>query len=137
MTEYEMLDVIGQHTDTMISLLQWWVGITLGILVSVHVIGKDLNGYIASLLIAVYVAFTGLISVMASAHQYRQQLLIDDLGQLLEQGVPVGKMVQATIDNGGPPQILAILGMIGFWGLFLSTVVYITYCYRKTKQADG
>ena len=114
MTEYKMLDVIGQHTDTMISLLQWWVGITLGILVSVHVIGKDLNGYITSLLIAVYISFTGVISVMASAHRYRQQLLVDDLGQLLDRDVPVGKMVQATVETGGPPQYLAILGMIGF-----------------------
>ena len=135
MTEYELLDVIGQHTDTMISLLQWWVGITLGILVSVHVIGKDLNGYIASLLIAVYISFTAVISFMSSAHKVRQQLLIDDLGQLHEQGSPLGLMAQSTIENRGPSPLVEIFGMVGFWGLFFSTAAYIIYCHRKAKQA--
>jgi hypothetical protein len=137
MTEYEFLDVIGQHTDTMISLLQWWVGITLGILVSVHVIGKDLNGYIASLLTAVFVSFTAVISFISNAHKVRQQLLIDDLAQLQEQGTPLGQMARSAIENSGPSPLVEIFGIIGFWGLFLSTVAYITYCYRKAKQADG
>ena len=90
MTEYELIDVVGQHTETMLSLLQWWVGITLGILVSTHVIGKELNGYIASLLIALYVCFTTVISMMASAHRLRQELLLEGFVNLAEQGERLG-----------------------------------------------
>ena len=133
MTEYELIDILVQHTDTMISLLQWWVGITLGILVSVHVIGKDLNGYIASLLIALYISFTALISIMASAHAGRQQLLIVQLGELQNQGMQVGEFSRNAIDTGGPSQFVAIFGAVGFFGLFLCTIGYVVYCYRKAR----
>ena len=136
MTEYETIDVIVQHTDTMISLLQWWVGITLGILVAIHVIGKDLNGYIASLLIAVYVAFTGVISVMLGAHRDRQKLLIGDLEQLQEQGVPLGKMAQSVAESGGPPPFVATFAAVAYWGLFISTIAYTIYRYRKAKLSE-
>jgi hypothetical protein len=136
MTEYELIDILVHHTDTAVSLLQWWAGITLGILVGVHVIGKDLNGYITSLLIILYIAFTALISVMSSAHAERQQLLIRDLEQLQEQGITVSIFTQNAIESGGPPSHVAILGAIGFWGLFLCAIGYVTYCYRKAKQTD-
>ena len=136
MTEYELIDILVQHTDTAISLLQWWVGITLGILVSVHVIGKDLNGYIASLLIFLYIAFTALISIMSSSHADRQLLLITELGHLQQQGEPVGAFAEHAIDTGGPSQFIAIFGAIGFWGLLLCTIGYVVYCYRKAKQTN-
>jgi len=136
MTEYELLDVIGQHTDIMLSLLQWWAGITLGMLVGVHVIGRDLNGYIACLLIAIYIAFTGMISVMASAHRDRQLLLISDLEQLQEQGIPIGKMAQHVAESGGPPPLVAMFALIAYWGLIISTIAYTIYCYRKAKRAE-
>ena len=135
MTEYELLDLIGQNTDTMISLLQWWVGITVGILVGTHVIGKDLNSYIASLLIAVYVAFTGVITLITGVHRERQSLLIIDLAELQEQGLQIGNMAQGSIGSSGPSPLLSIFAAAGIWGLFLSTVVYIVYRYRKADQA--
>jgi hypothetical protein len=134
MTEYELIDIMVQHTDTAISLLQWWVGITLGILVSVHVIGKDLNGYITSLLIFLYIAFTGLISIMSSAHADRQLLLIAELRHMQQQGEPVGAFAKNAIDTGGPSQFVAIFGALSFWGLLLCSIGYIVYCYHKAKQ---
>ena len=113
MTEYELLDVIGQHTDTMLSLLQWWAGITLGLLVGVHVIGKELNAYMAALLIALYSAFTVVISLMANAHRHRQGLLIEDLGQLLEQGAALGRMSLVAIETQGPSPVVAITAGVG------------------------
>jgi hypothetical protein len=135
MTEYELADILAQHTETVISLLQWWAGITLGLLVGVHVIGKDLNGYIASLLIALYITFTALISAMASAHQERMRLLISDLGKLQEEGVAVSLFSQHTIDIGGPPPYVVIFGAVGFYGLLLCAIGYVLYCYRKAKKA--
>jgi hypothetical protein len=135
MTEYEIVSVLGQHTDTMISLLQWWVGITLAILVGVHVIGRDLNGYIASLLIGLYVAFTAAISTMQSAHLERMLLLNNDLGQLQKAGEPLSEFAQALTPGGGPTIIVKISATLGFWGLFASTIVYVVYRYRKVKQA--
>lgn len=134
MTEYELIDVVGQHTETMLSLLQWWVGITLGILVSTHVINKELNGYIASLLIALYVCFTAVISMMASAHRLRQELLLEGFADLAEQGEGLGKMSQWVIETGGPSQVIAASAGIAFWGLFLSTISYVIYRYRKVKR---
>jgi hypothetical protein len=133
MTEYELLDILGEHTNTVISLLQWWVGITLGILVAVHVIGKGLNGYIVSILITLYIAFTAMISVMMNAHDERQRLLVSDLEQLQEQGVPIGKMAQYIVESGGPPPFVEIFATVGYWGLIISTIVYTIYCFRKAK----
>ena len=136
MTEYEVISVLGQHTDTMISLLQWWAGITLGILVGIHLIGKDLNGYIVSLLIGLYVAFTATISAIEAAHVGRMRLLMVDLGKLQEQGVQLSAMGQILTPGGGPTAVVEISASLGFWGLFLSTIAYIIYRYRRAKQAD-
>ena len=136
MTEYELIDILTQHTQTAVSLLQWWAGITLGLLVGVHVIGKDLNGYVASLLVALYVTFTAMISVMSSAHDERMRLLIAGLEQLQEQGVNVSIFSQHTIGIGGPPPHVAVFGAIGFFGLFFSSIGYVLYCYRKAKLSE-
>jgi hypothetical protein len=136
MTEYEILSLLGQHTDTMISLLQWWAGITLGLLVGVHLIGKDLNGYISSLLICLYVVFTITISTLENAHLGRMYLLNADLRNLQEQGMQLSEMAQSLTPDGGPPAVVAISAGLGFWGLFLSTITYVIYCYRKAKQTD-
>jgi hypothetical protein len=136
MSEYELIDILVQHTGTTISLLQWWAGITLGLLVGVHVIGKDLNGYIASLLIAIYIAFTAMISAMASAHDERMRLLIADLKKMHGEGVTISQFSQHTIDMGGPPEHVLILGAAGFYGLLVCAVGYVLYCYRQAKKAD-
>ena len=136
MTEFEIVSVLGQHTDIMISLLQWWAGITLGILVGVHVIGKDLNGYIAGLLVGLYVVFTVTISALESAHLARMLLLNSDLERLQSQGVALTEMAQTLTTAGGPPTVVVYSAAFGFWGLFLSTIAYVVYCYRKARQAN-
>jgi hypothetical protein len=136
MTEYEIVSVLGQHADTQISLLQWWAGITLGILVGVHLIGKDLNGYIASLLTGLYVAFTATISSMLVAHFDRMLLLNADLAQLQEAGKQLSEFAQALTPGGGPTTLVRISAACGFYGLFVSTIIYVIYCYRKAKRAE-
>ena len=135
MTEYEVLDILSQHVNTTISLLQWWVGITVGILVGVHVIGKELNGYLACLLISIFSAFTTMIGFMAAAHRDRIDLLAADLEHITEQGGSIGEMSKYVIESAGPPTGVAMFAMFAFWGLIISTIAYTIYCYRKAKQA--
>jgi hypothetical protein len=136
MTEYEILDVLQGQVDTMVSLLQWWAGITLGLLVGVHVIGKELNVYMTSLLIALYIAFTAAISFIESAHGERMKLLTASLGRLQDQGVSLTDMSVAVIHDGGPPAVVTIFTAIGFWGLFVATIGYVIYRFRKASNAD-
>ena len=136
MTEYEFLDVLSGQIDTMLSLLQWWAGITLGLLVGVHVVGKELNGYMTSLLVALYVAFTAAISFIETAHGERMKLLIVSLGRLRDQNVSLSDMSLAIVEGGGPPTVVIIFAGVGFWGLFLGTIGYVIYRYRKARKAD-
>ena len=46
MSEYELMSLARDHISFMMLLLQRWAGITLGVLVAVHVIGSDLKGQI-------------------------------------------------------------------------------------------
>jgi hypothetical protein len=71
MTEYEIVSLLREHVAFMVSVLQWWVGITLGILVAVHVVGEELNGFIVSILIVLYAAFTAMLSGILASHSER------------------------------------------------------------------
>ena len=136
MTEYELLDVLQGQVDAMMSLMQWWAAMTLGLLIGVHVIGKELNVYMTGLLIALYVAFTAFINLIESAHGTRMQLLIASLGRLQDQGESLSDMSKAIIDGGGPPAVVTIFAAVGFFGLFVATIGYVIYRYRKASHAD-
>jgi hypothetical protein len=139
MTEYEIVSLLREHVGFIVSVLQWWVGITLGILVAVHVIGEELNGFITSILIALYSGFTAMLSGIMTSHGERADQIVVDLSILREQGVEVSTTVALILDQqeGAPPPLVVALGAICFWGLFTSTIAYVIYRYRKIKGPNS
>jgi hypothetical protein len=137
MTEYEIVSLLREHVAFMVSVLQWWVGITLGILVAVHVVGEELNGFIVSILIVLYAAFTAMLSGILASHSERADQIVVDLRILREQGMEVSQTVTMILDQqgGAPPPLVVTLGTICFWGLFLSTIAYVIHRYIKIKRA--
>ena len=136
MSEYELISLFREHISFMMSLLQWWAGITLGVLVAVHVIGTELNGYIASLLSAVYSGFTFFVSAIEASQGERLSEIIIDFSNLQERGVELSTGTLVMLEARSPPALQIILGTICFWGLFLSTIAYIIFCYRKNKKPE-
>ena len=136
MTEFEIISLLREHVGFMVSLLQWWVGITLGVLVAVHVIGEELKGFIASILIALYAGFTAMLSLMLGSHAERADQFAVDLSNLREQGVEVSSTVVLIVDSqgGAPHPVILMIAPFCFWGLFLSTICYIIYRYWQNRQ---
>jgi hypothetical protein len=85
MSEYEIISLLREHIAFMVSVLQWWVGITLGVLVAVHVIGDELNGFIAGILTIIYAVFTGMVTTIIGSHRERADQMVVDLEILREQ----------------------------------------------------
>jgi hypothetical protein len=134
MSEYELISLLREHVSFMIQFLQWWVGITVAILIGVHVIGRALNGYIASLLGLLYTAFTLMVTQIEKRHSERIEVIVTDLEKLVSAETPVSETTQHMLAGGGPSTQTILLGLICFWGFFISTVAYVIYCYRNVKR---
>jgi hypothetical protein len=134
MSEYELMSLAREHIAFMMSVLQWWAGITLGVLVAVHVIGSGLNGYIASILAVFYSCFTVFVSTIETAQGRSISEVIQDFDKLQQQGVELSTTTLVMLQEREPAILQVILGVVCFWGLFLSTIAYIIYCYRINKQ---
>jgi hypothetical protein len=131
MSEYELISLLREHVSFMMTTLQWWVGITLGILIAVQVVGNALNGYITSLLIALYTAFTMMVTQLENRHVERINVIVADLANL----PGPSETTQLILTGGGPSTWTIALGAICFWGFFASTVAYVIYCYRNAKRS--
>ena len=136
MSEYELISLLREHVSFMITILQWWAGLTLGILIAVQVMGNKLNGYIASFLIALHTAFTLMVMQVENRHSERIEVMITDLRNLHDQGMPMSETSMLFLNEGGPSAWVILLGLICFWGFYLSTIAYVIYCYRIAKQAE-
>ena len=137
MNEYEIISLLREHSGSMVSMLQWWVSITLGILVAVHVVGEELNGYITGILVALYTGFTAMLRQLLISHGERAEQLAVDLRILQEQGIEVSTTAILIVDKqgGAPHPLIIVLGAICFFGLFFSTIAYVIYRYTKIKRA--
>ena len=134
MSEYELMSLTREHISFMMSLLQWWAGITLGVLVAVHVIGSELNRYIASILAIFYSCFTIFVSAIESAQGKRISEIIVDFDKLQQQGTELTTLTLVMLEEREPALLQIILGAVCYWGLFLSTIAYIIFCYRKHNK---
>jgi len=134
MSEYELISLLREHVAFMMSTLQWWVGITLGILVAVQVLSTKLNGYIASMLMLLYSSFTLMVTQLETRHAERIKFVERDLKVLQNEGPQVSETTQLILSGGGPSEFTLALGAICFWGFFISTITYIIYCYRNNKR---
>ena len=101
------------------------------ILIAVQVVGNALNGYITSLLIALYTAFNMMVTQLENRHVERINVIVADLANL----PGPSETTQLILTGGGPSTWTIALGAICFWGFFASTVAYVIYCYRNSKRS--
>ena len=58
MSEFEILDLMTKTEDQRFNLIQWWAGVTFGLIALSHFAGRKLNLFLVVLVVLLYVGFT-------------------------------------------------------------------------------
>ncbi len=58
MTEYELLFLIVERRSELINMIQWWDAISIGVIVSSHLIDRKINLFVIILIVVFYIFFS-------------------------------------------------------------------------------
>ena len=132
MTEAEIVYQISEIFNRAWTLQQWWASISFGLLLVAHVASERLNGFLLTVLLTLYCAFTALVQQMLGrnlemVHGYRESLQ-----QIMEKGVALspGSMVYAQPN----PWFHEAAAWFALVGTFVGTCSYLVYRYWSEGQ---
>jgi hypothetical protein len=136
-TEADILELIQLDTQWNLTLLQWWVSITIGLVAAGHFVGRKLNRGMAAVLLALYIGYTlsvagsVVISSRFSATYVAALIELRDTGTHLS---PSGTaMIESDVSAMGAVSGIALLVCV--IGAFIATVVYVGHAaFSKERR---
>jgi hypothetical protein len=127
MTEVELLAQQASAGSLLWSLLQYWTGVSMGVLIAAHLAASRLSWVIIAILLVVYITFTFSIVGLVRLNIEMIRGTILDIQSLSDQGIALGRPAQALLEYA-PVTNQTWLGrtasLVMFLGMFLITCVY-------------
>lgn len=132
MTEYEILYLMSEAFDRIWALIQFWSSVSFGYLVLAHVAAPRLNVMIVLVLSLLYIAFSAQMLELLITHTGYVGGYLQEIKELSE---TVGLESQAAVHaNEYKPQFLG--ATISLFGTFTAALLYLPYCYYRSKNAN-
>jgi len=135
MTEYEILTLITLTEDQRFNLIQWWAGVTFGLIALSHFAGHKLNLFLVTLVVLLYIGFSMFVGQLFFANVAQSELHRQDLAEMLA----LGRQLSAVSEDIVSADRM-VLQAIGFYlavvGAFLGSICYVIYAYLRAR-ADG
>lgn len=134
MTEAEILADMAGHGDRIWAMLQYWTGVSFGLLVAAHFAADRLNKYALFILLLLYTAFT--FSVLRM-QQFDQGMILAGIAQLTlmaennENLTLLGKNLLTLSPLAQMSPFYKGLNIFMGAGLYITSIVYPIYCHRK------
>jgi hypothetical protein len=131
MTEAEILNQIAIFTDRSWNILQWWAGITTGVLLAAHFGSNSLNKRFVILIATIYSLFS---IALAQSFLFNSFVLIsgmESLANFVEQSEAT-VLSQFLVDNFGGWRAIVLVG--SFVVAYIGTIYYLMYSYNSNKQ---
>ncbi len=129
MSEIDIFTQIQSGYDRLWVVLQFWGGVTLGLVAVAYFAAKRLNVFLLTFLLIVYILFS------AFAHQSIVGVLeliyalVTDLQNLKSSGVALTLGSLSIIESSSAGNINSILGFASIYGTFVGAVAYVVYSY--------
>ena len=135
MSEYEILDILAKTEDQRFNLIQWWAGVTFGLIALSHFAGRKLNLFLVVLVVLLYVGFTLFVGDLFFGNVRQAALHGQDLAAMLAQGVPLSEVSRDIIAE--QPQVLRGIGFyLAVVGAFFGSICYLIYAFVRPAR-DG
>ena len=136
MSEYEILDLANQAENQVTAILQWWGGVSFGLLALGHFAAKKLNTSLVILVVVLYVSFSVMSAVRLSLNLQEYAGYFRDLTVLQENGISLSPSTIQRIESGAQISWYAQLTFgIVLFGTFLGSICYFGYAnFRERKS---
>ena len=127
MTEVELLAQQSSAGDFLWSLLQYWTGVSMGVLIAAHLAASRLGWVIIAIFLVTYIAFSFQVAGLVRLNVEIIRGTILEFQSLSDQGIALGRPAQAFLEYS-PLANQTWLGRTGSvvmgYGMFLITCVY-------------
>lgn len=135
MSEFEILDLMTKTEDQRFNLIQWWAGVTFGLIALSHFAGRKLNLFLVVLVVLLYVGFTLFVGDLFFGNVTQAVLHRQDLAAMQAQGVPLSEVSRQII--GEERQVLRGIGFyLAVVGAFVGSICYLIYAFVRSDR-DG
>ena len=135
MSEFELVYQLALADEANATAIQWWAGLSFGLVGLAHFGQKRLSLLVVVLLIVIYVAFT--INIY---YQWFITLDVRD-GVLSELALlPVDEIAASTailIANREVVPWMYVTYGATIWGPFFGAIWYLIFCYRRSQDKVG
>jgi hypothetical protein len=136
LSEYEILDLANRAEDQVTAVLQWWGGISFGVLALGHFAARKLNGFLVTLIIMLYVGFSLMMFSRFSVNGQEYASYMRDLVALQETGNSLSPAMEQRIELSYPWYSRLAFPVVAV-GTFLGSICYITYAYLRERKSGN
>ena len=134
MTEDQILNQFGENNGLIFSLLQWWLGVSVGLVAATHFFSKKLNLYLVIFLAMLYTCFS------IYTHLYVALTFFANVGLVNALNSMRGELSEAGLAFLAWPMSLQIVMGCAFAlcviGGFLGTLAYFVVSYRSNRGLE-
>ena len=132
MSEYESAFMLSEHVNRIWSVIQYWTGVSFGLIAVSHLAGKHLGYGMTSILSILYFGFSFFVFSILGVNETISNGYIADLVALAEQR-PLTTGVQYVLDTRpGIAETIAIRG--AFVGTFFGALFFLWFSSIKNKR---
>ena len=129
MTEFELITLVLERRTELISLMQWWASISVGIIAGAQLLERYLNMIFISILIAFYALFTFATFRLMGAIGQQMGKAFEDLSRLEQPSAQALLMIDQYASGyiGNTESIiLAVISIVA-----LATCAYPIWIYKN------
>lgn len=133
MSEADITYQISEILNRMWDLQQWWASISFGVLVAAYLVGKHLNGFLITILLLLYSAYSLYMWDLIGANADVYLAFVEDLEGMFESGVALSSGAKTYLS---PPTMSYFLVPIVLIGTYISVITYTVYVFYQTRSND-
>ena len=140
MTEAEIVEQLATPGDRIWSIFQYWTSVSFAILIAGHFSAERIHWLVLVFLGILYASFSLLFSNMVQFDSSVISAGLVQLQRMAEEGQQLSLLGQTFITEGplsmqNPSPEMTSVTRLAFFGLFLATLVYPTYCHLKSRKS--
>lgn len=129
MTEVEIAYQTFLYGEAMASMLQWWAGVSFGLIAVSYFAAKRINLFFVIVLLSLYILFSiGLVNTLVAIQGWQAALMADFAA--LESTSNFGAVFMSST-AGSPFRSAFALAVLG---TFLGCIAYVVYAYMHSRR---
>ena len=136
MSEGEIIEAVNSIYDRYWVMYQWWLSISIGVLILAHLVATRLNLPLLLSTMALYSMYTLWVAILLEHNIEIYAGYINDLNNF-DGPIRKGSEFLAGLKGSSLGFLGARLGKLAAIVMFFSTNAYLGYCYMNAKITSG